>query len=76
MTFTKNRYSYALALSRGVDRRGRRGGCGAECSESMFFSRTWNKEINEFNDSSLAIETLAWESKTHMQMAPGCLDGD
>lgn len=74
MTFTKNRYSYALSC--GVDTRGRRGGCGVECGEGMFFSRTWNKEINEFNDSSLAIEALAWESKTHMQMAPGCPDGD
>lgn len=57
MTFTKNRYLYALALTFMWSwQSGRCGGCGIECNKGIFFSRLWNKGMNEFND----ISTVPW----------------
>lgn len=72
MTFTKNRYSYAVALTFMWSWwKGRCRGCGVECSKGMFFSRSWSKE---WMSSMIYLQSLG-----HWDMGLGdrnsCSDG-
>lgn len=58
MTFTQNRYSYAVALTFMWSwQKGRCGGCGVECNKGMFFSRSWSKE---WMSSMTYLSTVPW----------------
>lgn len=59
-----------------MDRRGRGGGRGVEYSRGKFFSRSWSKGVDEFNDiptGPLVVEALSWELKSHLQTTSECL---